>query len=101
MLGDNIDNWNKFLKDIRKGRKIFDSNDDFKCFGGLEITYTNVSSKVSSKYDQLHKEILSKFGGTLAVQMRDFKSKIQDARRKLESLSLEDSDDVTIFVTEI
>ena len=51
MLGDNIDNWNKFLKDIRKGRKIFDSNDDFKCFGGLEITYTNVSSKVSSKYD--------------------------------------------------
>lgn len=33
--------------------------------------------------------------------MREFKSKVQDARRKLESLSLEDSDDVTMFVTEI
>ena len=33
--------------------------------------------------------------------MKEFKSKIQDARRKLESLSLEDSDDVTLFVTEI
>lgn len=33
--------------------------------------------------------------------MREFKSKVQDARRKLESLSLEDSDDVTMFVTQI
>lgn len=66
-LSDNIDNWNQLLKQIRQGRKIFDSNEDFKCFGGLEITYNNVSSKVSNKYDQLHKEILSKFGSTLAV----------------------------------
>lgn len=100
-LGDNIDNWNQLLKQIRQGRKLFDSNDDFKSFGGLDITYNNVSSKVSNKYDQLHKEILNKFGGTLSFQMREFKSKVQDARRKLESLSLEDSDDVTLFVTEI
>ena len=33
--------------------------------------------------------------------MKEFKNKIQDARRKLESLSLEESDDVTVFVTEI
>ncbi len=45
--------------------------------------------------------ILSKFGGTLSIQMREFNSKVQDARRKLESLSLEDSEDVTMFVTEI
>ena len=100
-LSDNIESWNQLLKQIRQGRKIFDSNEDFKCFGGLEITYSNVASKVSNKYDQLHKEILNKFGSTLAVQMKEFKSRIQDARRKLESLSLEDSDDVTLFVTEI
>jgi len=50
-LGDNIDNWNQLLKQIRQGRKLFDSNEDFKSFGGLEITYNNVSSKVSNKYD--------------------------------------------------
>lgn len=33
--------------------------------------------------------------------MRDFKTKIQNARRKLEGLSLDESDDVTVFVTEI
>ena len=33
--------------------------------------------------------------------MREFKKKIQEARRKLEALSLEECDDVTVFVTEI
>lgn len=56
---------------------------------------------MSNKYDQLHKEILNKFGTTLATQMREFKTKVQEARRKLENLSLEESDDVTVFVTEI
>ena len=56
---------------------------------------------MSNKYDQLHKEILNKFGGTLAVQMKEFKSLVQSARRKLEGLTLEESEDVTVFVTEI
>jgi len=38
---------------------------------------------------------------TLAEQMKSFKGQVQDARRKLEGLSLEESEDVTLFVTEI
>lgn len=76
LLGNNIENWNQMLKQIRQGRKLFDTNDDFKCFGGLEITYSNVSSKVINKYDQLHKEILNRFGQTLGAQMKEFKSKV-------------------------
>jgi hypothetical protein len=33
--------------------------------------------------------------------MKNFKSMVQQARHKLESLTLEMSDDVTVFVTEI
>lgn len=33
--------------------------------------------------------------------MKAFKTKVQESRRKLEGLSLEESDDVTFFVTEI
>jgi dynein heavy chain 1 len=44
---------------------------------------------------------LNQFGTTLADFMREFKQKVQDARRKLEGLTLEESDDVTLFVTEI
>lgn len=50
-LGDNIENWNQFLKQLKAGRKLFDTNEDFKSFGGLEINYGTVQSKVSNKYD--------------------------------------------------
>jgi len=33
--------------------------------------------------------------------MKQFKKQLQEARHKLEGLSLEMSDDVTVFVTEI
>ena len=33
--------------------------------------------------------------------MKEFKGLIQGARRKLEGLTLEESEDVTVFVTEI
>ena len=44
---------------------------------------------------------MNKFGATLAEQMKAFKDKVQAGRRQLEALSLEESDDVTKFVTEI
>lgn len=42
LLGDNIDRWNQLLNEIRQGRKTFDTSDDFKYFGGLEISYGTV-----------------------------------------------------------
>ena len=101
ILGDNITKWNQILTEIRQGRKTFDTSEDFKCFGGLEISYGTVQNKVNSKYDQLHKEILSKFGSKLAMKMKDFKNQVVEARRKLEILNLNDSEDVTMFVTDI
>lgn len=65
LLGDNIQAWNQFLKDLKASHKIIHTNDDYKCFGGLEITYGNVQHKVVTKYDQIHKDVLSKFGTTL------------------------------------
>ena len=101
LLGDNIERWNQLLNEIRQGRKTFDTSEDYKLFGGIEISYGTVQTKVNNKYDQIHKEILNKFGSTLQDNMKSFKTKVQESRRKLEGLSLEESDDVTFFVTEI
>ena len=101
LLGDNIERWNQLLNEIRQGRKTFDTSEDFRVFGGIEISYGTVQTKVNNKYDQIHKEILNKFGTTLQDNMKAFKTKVQESRRKLEGLSLEESDDVTFFVTEI
>jgi dynein heavy chain 1 len=56
---------------------------------------------VNNKYDQWHKDILNKFGVTIADNMREFHLKLQKARRKLETLSIDGSEDVAMFVTEI
>ena len=59
------------------------------------INYGGVKSDVNNKYDMWHKEILNKFGIKLKGTMREFYTEIQGARRRLEGLSIDASDDVT------
>lgn len=101
MLEDDVEKWTQLLNEIRQGRKTFDTSDDKKNFGAIIINYSGVKQEVNNKYDQWHKEILNKFGSKLKSTMRAFYEEIQGARRKLEQLSVDASDDVTIFVTEI
>jgi len=101
LLGDDVEKWTQILNEIRQGRKTFDTSEDRKQFGAIVINYGAVKQDVNNKYDQWHKEILNKFGNKLKGTMKAFYKEIQDARRKLESLSIDASDDVTIFVTEI
>lgn len=56
---------------------------------------------MNNKYDQWHRDILNKFGLTVGENMKTFNKTIQAARRQLETLSIDASDDVTLFVTEI
>lgn len=89
------------MNEIRSGRKTFDNSETEKAFGAITIYYGGVQAKVNNKYDQWHKDILNKFGVTIAENMREFHLKLQKARRKLETLSIDGSEDVAMFVTEI
>jgi dynein heavy chain 1 len=101
MLGEDVERWTQLLNEIRLGRKTFDTSEDRKTFGTIVINYGGVKQDVNNKYDQWHKEILNKFGSKLKGAMRAFYQEIQGARRKLEALSIDASEDVTVFVTEI
>ena len=101
MLGDQVDKWTQLLNEIRSGRKTFDGSDDKKVFGAIAISYGAVKGDVTTKYDLWHKEILKKFGNQVAIAMKALKKEIFEARGKLETLSIDASDDVTTFVTEI
>ena len=101
LLGEDVDKWTQLLNEIRGGRKTFDTSEDKKTFGAIIINYGGVKQDVNNKYDQWHKEILNKFGNKLKGTMKAFYQEIQGARRKLEGLSIDASDDVTTFVTEI
>ena len=50
-LGEEIDKWNQLLNEITQSRKTFETQNDFILFGGLEISYGAVQSKVNNKYD--------------------------------------------------
>lgn len=65
MLGDDVEKWTTLLNNIRQGRRTFDTSDDRKKFGAIEINYGAVKQDVYNKYDQWHKEILNKFGSKL------------------------------------
>ena len=100
-LGDSIEKCHQLLNEIRSGRKTFDTSEDQKYFGPIVIYYGAVQTKVNNKYDMIHKEILNKFGSTLGGKMREFKNMVLGGRHQLEKLSVDASDDVTLFVTEI
>lgn len=51
ILGDEIDKWNQLLSEITASRKTFEQADDFILFGGLEIRFGAVQTKVNNKYD--------------------------------------------------
>ena len=99
-LGDNIEKWNNILNEINAGRKTFETSESEKVFGSIVVFFGGVQDKVANKYDTWHKEVLNKFSLRLAESLKNFRGKVSEARHKLETLKV-DSEDVTMFVTEI
>ena len=56
----------------RKRRATFDTSETRRSFGPVIIDYGKVQSKVSLKYDAIHKDVLSKFGSLLGGHMSKF-----------------------------
>lgn len=101
-LGDNIELWQQLLEEIKQNRITFDNSETEIHFGPIVIDYKAVQTKVNHKYDQWHKEILTRFGTKLGETMRSFNTTITAARIQLEKQSLDSaSADVTLFITEI
>lgn len=68
--------WMNLLDEIKSMRQHFDVVESQKEFGPIIIMFGKVQSKVSLKYDNWHKDILSKFGHHLGSQMQDLYSQI-------------------------
>lgn len=64
------------LDEIKSMRQHFDVAETQKEFGPIIIMFGKVQSKVSLKYDNWHKDILSKFGSHLGSEMQDLFSQV-------------------------
>ncbi|KAJ9669487.1 dynein heavy chain [Coniosporium apollinis] len=91
MLEDDLAKWLQLLQEIRQTRETFDTSELSCSFGHLTIDYDQVQLKVTDKYDQWQRDMLSKFASRLGARMADFYGEIEHARRDLEGQSLEAS----------
>jgi dynein heavy chain 1, cytosolic len=88
-LGNNLHAWISCLNEMKESRKSFDTQETQRMFGPMAIDYTKVQSKVNVKYDAWHKDVLSKFGSLLGVELQDFHAQVSKSRSDLESQSVE------------
>lgn len=85
-LGDNLSLWNDLLTDIKRARRTFDTSETTKVIGPVRIDYGQVQARVNMKYDALHREMLSRFGGMMNSHMKNFFAVSFERNRKDSSL---------------
>eukprot|EP00040_Diaphanoeca_grandis_P036231 m.230237 g.230237 ORF g.230237 m.230237 type:complete len:4579 (-) comp33576_c0_seq1:2736-16472(-) len=88
-LGDDLDQWQQLIVEIKKARRTFDTSESTKDFGPICINFAQVQNRVMLRYDQLHKDMLNKFGTKLSSSMEEFYNAINRARSDLEVTSVE------------
>ena len=100
-LKDDINSWQKILNDIKAGRSIFDNSETELFFGAIRVNYRAVQVKITSKYDQWHKEILNQFGKTLSENLNKFFAVIKQARQKLEKIDFSTSEGTVSAISDL
>ena len=100
-LKDDINSWQRILNDIRSGRNIFDNSETEKFFGAIRVKYVTVQHKITSKYDQWHKEILNQFGKTLNANLNKFFAIIKQAREKLEKIDFSTGEGTVTAISDL
>ncbi|KAF8560529.1 hypothetical protein P879_02534 [Paragonimus westermani] len=88
-IGKDTQVWMNLLDEIKGMRQHFDVAETQKEFGPIVIMFGKVQSKVSLKYDNWHKDILSKFGAHLGTEMQELFSQVSKARLDLEQQTIE------------
>jgi dynein heavy chain 1 len=100
-LKDDVSSWQRILNDIKTGRSIFDNSETEIFFGAIRVNYRMVQVKITSKYDQWHKEILNQFGKTLNENLNKFFTVIKNARQKLEKIDFTTGENTVSSISDL
>lgn len=95
LVGDDFDKWQALLVETAEARAALDSSATVATFGPVSIKYNKVQSQINLKYDSWQKELQAAFASILAQSVSDCHQKINLAKTKLESVSLESSSNTT------
>ncbi|CAA9986414.1 dynein heavy chain, putative [Plasmodium knowlesi strain H] len=85
-FGEDIEAWKGFMNEIKETEYTFDTLNTEKNFGPIVIDYRILQSKVSSKFENWQKEIVSEFSKKLSEKIVLLKAEIEKA---LDDLTLQ------------
>jgi len=83
-LGEDLEKWHSLLTEIKSASGRFDSSEQQKSFGPIVVDYSQVQSKVKSKYDQWSMDLLGEFGEKVHESMTKFYRVVNQGRAQLE-----------------
>jgi dynein heavy chain 1 len=101
-VGSDVDKWQALLLESAEARSALDLSATVAEFGPVAVKYNKVQSQINLKYDSWQKELQTSFASILSQCIHDAHQKIEDAKTKLESTSLESSsgtDNIVLGVT--
>ena len=94
-VGNDIDKWHALLLEASESRETLDASGNHAEFGPVVVKYGKVQSQINLKYDSWQKELQTSFASILAQLMSDLHEKVDNAKTKLEDISLESSNNST------
>jgi dynein heavy chain 1 len=95
LVGNDFEKWQALLVETAEARSALDSSATMATFGPVAIKYNKVQSQINLKYDSWQKELQAAFSSILAESVVDCHQKINQAKTKLENVSLESSSNTT------
>jgi len=85
-LGEDLAKWHTMLTEIKVLSVRFDSSEQERSFGPIVVDYRKVQSKVKSKYDQWHMDLLNEFGEKVREGTSKFFRQVNQGRQSMENV---------------
>jgi dynein heavy chain 1 len=90
-VGNDIEMWQALLIESAEARSAVDLSATSAEFGPISVKYSKVQSQITLKYDSWQKELQQSFAEILGQCIHDCHRKMEDAKSKLETATLESS----------
>ncbi|EPR57558.1 dynein heavy chain [Toxoplasma gondii GT1] len=83
-VSDDIETWQHLLNEIKAARSTFDTHENREEFGATIVDHQQAQSKLNTKYDGWHREILHAFGQKVADRTEAFYKRLHALLTDLE-----------------
>lgn len=100
-LGDNLEDWQELLTEIKSGKKSFNYATDDVNYGPIIINYKYAQRKINNRYNSLHREILSEFGKNISTMINTFYEEITVERKNMEEIDMNDSEKIITAISSL